>query len=147
MDKALLSKLQTQCARREYCSQDILRKAVKALDGDVRGAEEIVAALESEKYVDDFRYASAYAREKACISGWGPEKIMHTLCVKGIRSETAREAMAEIDAEEAESKMRKVLDAKYRTLKDDPEWKLKLIRFALGRGYRYDSVCDFLSEL
>ena len=44
-------------------------KALKAMDGDGDAAEQIVASLVSDRFVDDLRYASAFAREKASISG------------------------------------------------------------------------------
>ena len=61
-------RLRNLCSRREYCSSDILKKALTALEGDREAAEQILKTLVSEKYVDDLRYAAAYAREKAMIS-------------------------------------------------------------------------------
>ena len=76
-DKArkVLDSLQAQCARREYCVSDIRLKAVRKLDGDTQAAEEIVESLVADRFVSDLRYAGAFAREKASLSGWGPVKI------------------------------------------------------------------------
>ena len=46
-----------------------------------------------------------------------------------------------------EPPLEKLLAAKFRTLKDDPQRKLKLLRFALGRGYQYDEVSAALSHI
>jgi hypothetical protein len=36
--------------------------------------------------------------------------------------------------------MVKLLENKYRSLKDDPQCRLKMLRFGLGRGYDYEQV-------
>lgn len=69
--KKVLDKIQAQCVRREYCTSDIRAKVLKAVEGDEEMADEMVAALVADKFVDDLRYASAFAREKSAISGWG----------------------------------------------------------------------------
>ncbi len=136
----VLSRLQAQCARREYCSSDIRAKALKAMDGDDDAAERIVASLVADRFVDDLRYASAFAREKSALAGWGEQKIVFMLSRKGIDRRTAAAALEEVDAVAAGRRLESVLSAKYRLLKDDPQRRLKLLRFALGRGYCYDDV-------
>ena len=134
----VLDNLRRQCSRREYCTSDVLKKAEKALEGDKEQALHIVAELVKEKYVDELRYAAAYAREKSSLSGWGEVKIRYMLSAKGISKDVISQALAGIDDDKAQSRLEKLLANKYRSLKDDPQWKLKLLRFALGRGYSYD---------
>ena len=143
----ILDNLRRQCSRREYCTSDVLKKAEKELDGDKEKARQIVDSLVEDKYVDDLRYASAYAREKSSISGWGEVKIRYMLSAKGIARDLIDRALEEVDSQRAESRLEKLLENKYRTLKDDPQWKLKLLRFALGRGYSYDEVNERLKSL
>ena len=81
---AVLSRLQKQCSKAEYCRADVYRKALKALDGDAEAAAQVVASLVEDRYVDDVRYASAFAREKAALQGWGPVKIRFQLRAKGV---------------------------------------------------------------
>ena len=136
----ILDNLRRQCSRREYCTSDVLKKAEKALEGDREKAMQVVATLVKEKFVDDLRYASAYAREKSAISGWGEVKIKYMLSAKGITKDVIAEALSEIDDVKADARLLKLLENKYRTLKYDPQWRMKLLRFALGRGYSYDEV-------
>ena len=77
-------RLRALCSRREYCRADMLRKATDALGGDSVAAAGIADMLVSEKYVDDLRYSSAFARDKSSISGWGIVKIRHALAAKGM---------------------------------------------------------------
>jgi regulatory protein len=143
----VLDKLRRLCSRREYCTSDILKKASEALDGDYNRAEEVLQVLVSERYVDDLRYASAYARDKASISGWGEVKIKYMLSAKGIARDVIAKALEEIDEGKAESRLEKLLENKWKSLKDDPQGKMKLIRFALGRGYGYEDISSLLGKV
>lgn len=145
--KKVLSRLQNLCAKQECCSADMMSKATKALDGDRAQAAEVVEALIKEKYVDDARYAAAFAREKAAITGWGPVKIRFALAAKGIKGDAVTEALEEIDGGRAEEKLRKLLESKWKTLADDPQGKLKLIKFALSRGYEYDQIKSAVEDI
>lgn len=140
-------RLRGLCSRREYCRSDMMKKAIAALDGDQSEATRVVDLLVKERYVDDLRYASAFARDKSSISGWGSVKIRHMLSAKGISREIIDAALEEIDEEKASSRLDKLLQSKARSLKDDPQAKLKLLRFALGRGYGYEEVKDVVDKL
>jgi regulatory protein len=141
MDAArCLSRLQKLCSKAEYCRADIYRKALKDLEGDEEAAAKVVEALQADKYVDDARYASAYAREKATLQGWGPVKIRFQLRGKGVSDADIAAALEEIEPEKAEARLAKLLESKAKTLKGDPQGRLKLIKFALSRGYDYDVV-------
>ncbi|MBR3500987.1 MAG: RecX family transcriptional regulator [Bacteroidales bacterium] len=145
--KKLLGRLQNLCAKQECCSADMLQKALKALDFDRAAAQEVVDALVKDKYVDDARYAAAFAREKASITGWGPIKIRYALAGKGIKGETVDNALEEIDPGRADAKLRKLLENKWKNLREDPQGKLKLIKFALSRGYEYESIKAEIEEI
>lgn len=145
--KKILDRLRGLCSRREYCYADVLRKAKDALEGDIKAAQEVVDSLVKDKYVDDLRYASAYARDKASIQGWGDVKIKYMLSAKGISASVISEALQEIDRDKSLSRLHKLLENKLRSLRDDPQCRLKLLRFALSRGYSYDEVTTVLDHL
>ena len=149
MDTAdkILNNLRRQCSRREYCTADVLKKAEKALDGDHQQAVKVLNVLVEEKYVDDRRYAAAFARDKSTISGWGAVKIRYMLSAKGISKDIISEALEEVDVRKADDRLRKLLENKDRSLKEDPQRKMKLLRFALGRGYSYDEVSAILNVI
>lgn len=148
MDAArCLSRLQKLCSKAEYCEADIYRKALKDLEGDADAARKVLEALISEKYVDNARYASAFAREKAAIQGWGPVKIRFQLKAKGVEEGTIRAVLEEIDGGKQADKLNKLLQAKARSLAGDPQFRLKLLRFGLTRGYDYDAVEAEVSKI
>ena len=143
----VLNRLRGLCSRREYCVADVLKKAIDGLEGDPAAAQEVVDVLVKEKYVDDLRYASAFARDKSAIQGWGEVKIRYMLSAKGVPRDVIDKALSEIDAERASSKLQKLLETKYKSLKEDPQCRLKLLRYGLGRGYSYDEVNDVVNKL
>lgn len=138
--KKVLNALEAQCAKREYCTSDILRKAVTRCEGDAEAAAEIVESLKADGFVDDVRYASAFAREKASLTGWGPVKIRFALRAKRISDTDIDAALSEIDVSSASDRMERLLRSKWKTLQGDGQARLKLIKFALTRGYEYSAV-------
>lgn len=135
------------CSRREYCIADIRRKLVEILEGDMEAVREVIDSLVKDRYVDDMRYASAFARDKASISGWGSIKIRHALAAKGVERGIIDEALKEVDRGKADERLEKLMTAKYRSLKDDTQCRLKMLRFGLGRGYGYDEVSVVVEKL
>ena len=148
-DKAAktLDRLRGLCSRREYSVSDVMKKALTSLDGDRKAADEVVASLIADKYVDDLRYASAFARDKSSIQGWGPVKIRYMLSSKGVAADVISEALSDIDQARASDKLYRLMETRYRSLKDDPQSRLKMLRYGLGRGYGYDEVSEVINSL
>ena len=128
------------CSRKECCRKEIAEKLSRL---EVENPEEILDLLCREKYIDEARYAAAFARDKSSLQGWGPLKIKLSLQAKGIPQETIAEALSQIDADAADEKLEALLRAKLRSLRgetDPQKLYAKLLRFALGRGYNYDQI-------
>ena len=143
----VLDKMRRLCSRREYCVADIRSKLQKALEGDEGKVEAALKALIEEKYVDDLRYATAFVRDKSAIAGWGQIKIKYMLSAKGISRDVISQALEEVDEPKAAGRLARLLENKYKSLKDDPKCRMKLLRFALGRGYSYDEVNDVIIDV
>lgn len=166
----ILDRMRRLCSRREYCTSDIYAKASGAVAAAMRKmslsadavagqmAAEMVSALKREKYLDDNRYASAFARDKASISGWGKLKIRNALASKGLERHIVDAALEEIDGASAGSRMEKVLEVKFRSLARQSEavksssdrryeLKMKMLRFAIGRGYGYEEAAPVIERL
>ena len=140
-------RMRALCSRREYCRKDILKKVMTALDGDAAKAEEVVGKLVEERYVDDRRYAAAFARDKASIAGWGAAKIRYMLAAKGVDREIIASALEEIDVNRADARLEKLMENKARSLKEDPQRRIKLLRFGVGRGYAYEEVSSMIDRI
>jgi regulatory protein len=143
----VLAYLQNLCVKRECCSSEILKKAEKALEGDRGAAQQMLESLVADRFVDDARYAAAFAREKSSLTGWGPNKIRYALMMKGISKADVASALEETDPEASSAKLEKLVEAKKRSLEGDPYIKFKLIKYALSRGYEYDVVAPVVERV
>lgn len=141
-----LDYLRKLCSAREYCVRDIRDKAGKRLDNAAE-VDRVVRTLQQEGYLSEQRYASAFARDKAAISGWGAYKIRYQLSSKGIPADIIEQSLKDIDGEKAEEKLRRSIASKCALLKGDPQIKIKLLKFALSRGYSYEEVNKVVSEI
>jgi regulatory protein len=144
---SVTDKLRNLCSRREYCSSDIRRKALTALDNDIDSAGKVMDLLIKDKYVDDYRYSCAYARDKASIAGWGPSKIRYMLSSKGVDRDVIDRAMLEIDESKADQRLDRLVRSRYASLRNDPQVRVKLLRYVVGRGYSYDEASSVIDEL
>ncbi len=145
----IVSKMAYLCARREYCSGDILRKLQRMEGVDAQDAAKVIARLVELKYIDDARYAAAYARDKADLAGWGRTKIAYMLRGKGVDRAVIDAVLQDVCGAKAQERMRTVIVAKWHSLKEeDVRVKTqKVLRFAVGRGYSYEQVQEVLQEL
>lgn len=127
------------CSRGERCSSDILRKVIAC---GIPEPESVVEQLVKEGYIDDVRYARAFARDKSSLQGWGKVKIRVDLQRKSIDELAITAALSEIDSVAAEKNSKLAL-AKLRQLQNenDPHVrKAKFMRYLMGRGYTYDEI-------
>ncbi len=140
-EESAFSRLSGLCARTEYCLSDIRRKMERwELPAGADGR--IVERLLTEKYVDENRYAHAFVRSKSRYNRWGRDKIVRMLKQKGISDSDIADGLTELDDEETEEMLIALLSSKMRSLKykNDYELYLKLMRFAVSRGFPLDMV-------
>lgn len=141
MDTTLiLNRMMRLCSLSEHCSSDILSRLEKYEGID---AEAIVGRLIAEGYLDDARYARAFARDKSSLYCWGTAKIRVALQRKGICAQDIDDALSQIDMGSADARLLSAAALKWKSLskETDPQKKrAKFFRFLLGRGYTLDKV-------
>lgn len=142
-----LASLMRLCARSEKCEGDA-RRLMRRWGVEPKAAEEVLARLVRDRFIDDRRYATLFVREKLNLSGWGAYKIRTALKRKEVSEEIIREALAELDGGKLRERLEEQLKRKLRTLKAKPpyELKTKLIRYGLSLGYDYEAVMDTASK-
>lgn len=138
---AAYSQLAAKCSTTEMCLDDI-KKRLDRLDLTDAQRKDIIDRLVDEKYVDESRYAHAFANDKIRFSGWGRVKISQALRQKHIPDTLVGEALGEISDEECLDVLRPLLAAKRRSVRGNSAYEIngKLIRFALGRGFEYELI-------
>ena len=139
-----LEKLRHICSRQEKCPADVTA-LMKRWDVDHEFHAEIIDKLRDEGFIDEYRYASAFVKDKCRFDHWGIIKIRYFLHQKGISGKVAETAVSGIDRDEYRNMVSRELSRKQKTLKGSPyEIRGKLIRYGLSRGYEMEIMRDFL---
>ena len=145
-DRAL-SKLQKYCAYQERCHQEVRSKLIELkIYGD--DLEEIISELITDNFLNEERFAIAYAGGKFRIKKWGKVKIKIELKRRNISAYCIKKAMQEIDEEGYMEGLYKVIEKKMKTEKETNEFKLKgrLAKHAMRKGYESHLVWQTLKE-
>jgi regulatory protein len=136
------------CAYQERCRQEV-REKLYTYELPGNETEEILEKLENEKFLDEQRFARAFAGGKFRLKKWGKAKIRQELKMRAIPDVYIRKALEEINGEEYISVLNSLLEKKKSSerLKNTMEDKQKLLRFALSKGYEQDLIRDEIDSL
>ena len=130
------------CSRKEYCEKEI-RDKIKQYGIDGSAEEEIMNSLKKSGFIDNRRYAAAYAKDKFSFNNWGRIKISAMLSSKGIPEEITRDALKEIPEDEYTEHCARVIFSKMKTapqLLDGYEGRSRLIKYAANKGFEYETI-------
>ena len=111
--------------------------------------EKMLSELISENFLNEERYALAFAGGKFRIKGWGKVKIRLELKKNQVGDYCIRKALASIDADQYQSRLEKLFEEKKRLLKSEKNIfirKRKIRDFLLQRGYEPDLVMDIINK-
>lgn len=146
--KKALNIVAGQCSKKEYCSADVLAK-LRRWELPEKDIAEIMAFLVKNRFLDDARFAEAYARDKFRFNRWGKLKIAQMLRRKQVADSVIGQALAALPEEDTDATCMELLRQKNKSIKDEDPYKrkAKLIRFALSRGFEYETVNRCLSHL
>lgn len=154
-------KLEWYCAYQERCHSEVKEKLYNygLFPNEV---DQIVAYLITENFLNEERFAEAYASGKFRIKHWGKIKIKQGLKQRHISDYCIKKALNAIDGDEYYEILKKVAEkkskaigistgsiAKSGTSKSQQEYqkKMKLISYLLSRGFENDLVNEVVKEL
>lgn len=144
--EAALEKLRQLCSRQEKCTADVIT-LLKKWGTELPLQTRIVDQLKAERFIDDYRYALAFVKDKIRFDHWGIIKIRYLLHHKGLSKTEVEKAIAEINKEEYRCMIGKEMDKKRKSLKGNPrEIWAKMARFGTSRGYEMEYVREFLGD-
>lgn len=150
-EQQALYKLASLCSTAEHCSSEILGKMHKwNIPDDAQ--ERIMEHLTKEKYIDDNRYCRSFVNDKLKYNGWGRRKIEQALRLKHIGKDISDPVFDAVEDEQYLEILRPMAQRKWKTIKavSDYERSVKLIRWAMARGYSLDIIrkcVDNLSDI
>ena len=142
-----LIKIRDWCAYQERCQQEARDKLYDyGLKTD--DVENIIAHLVNENFINEERFAIAFAGGKFRIKRWGKVKIKQELKAKRVSDYCIKKGLAVIDSTDYINTLKKVLALKAKSIteKNFLKKKQKLVRYALSKGYEQDLVFDVLKN-
>lgn len=135
------------CAYQERTQQEV-RDRLKEWGVWGDDAEEVIAELIGQNYLNEERFAKSFAGGKFRVKGWGRRKIKQHLQQRGISGYNLDQAMKEIAPQDYRETLVSLLDKKRQSLRDDNPLiiKQKLVRYALSKGYESDLIFSVLGD-
>ena len=137
-----LQKLKHYCGYQERSHAEVKQKLYSL--GIFRNeAEELISRLIEEDYLNEERFAAAYASGKSRNNGWGRIRIRHELEQKGVSHYCIRKALAALDESEYLAGFQRVADKKWHALQSEKDIfvkKSKWQQYLLQRGFEHSII-------
>lgn len=142
-----LKRASALCSRQEQCTRHIREKLVQ-WNVEQQDAEKIIQRLTEENFLNDYRFAECFVKDKFRFNRWGKVKIAYMLRLKGIDEDSIQDALDKIDNNAYYQVCADLIRDKSASLKEKNLFtrKGKLYRFAAGRGFDPDLIHRILNK-
>ena len=141
-------KLYHFCAYQERSHRQA-REKLYALNLNTEMVEETMAHLITEGFLNEERFARAFAGGKFRMKQWGRLKIIQALKREGVSEKNIKIGLSEIDESTYRSTLERVIQKKLdaSTKTDELIVRDQAARFAMGKGYEPDFVWEVIRAL
>lgn len=130
------------CAKSEYCEYEIREKLFR-WGINKNDSDKIIEYLIANNFIDEFRFAIAYTKDKYRFNGWGFNKIKSYLLHLGMSTQAIRKGSEAIDENEYFDCLYRQLSTKCRNLNlSDYKQKMKIFKYLQSRGYEHNLIND-----
>ena len=136
------------CEYQERCHSEVRNKLYELGCGTPE-VEHAIADLISMGKINEERFARAFARGRFRLKQWGREKIKQQLRLKKVSDYCIKKGLSEIDGQEYEQTMLKLLEKKLKELKGEKNEqikKAKVFKYMMQKGYEKDIVMESLTD-
>ena len=136
-----LQKLKHYCGYQERCHNEVKEK-LYSLGVWKKEHGEIIATLIEENYLNEERFAIAFAGGRFRIKQWGRVKIKYELKQKQVSDYCIKKALKQIDEDDYLKVLNKLAKEKYAMLKSEQYLirKKKTMNYLMGKGFEMDLV-------
>lgn len=109
----------------------------------------IMEKLVKARFVDDQRFTEAFIHDKIVFNGWGRRKIEQALWTKHVDETVYTPMLDAVDETLYLEALRPLVRQKYRSVKAKNEYEraMKVIKYAIGRGFGFEQARQCLNEL
>ncbi|ULQ55622.1 RecX family transcriptional regulator [Flavihumibacter rivuli] len=137
-----LQKARHYCAYQERCHQEVKEK-LYGYGLRKQETEQLIARLIEEDYLNEERYALAFAGGKSRIKNWGRGRISMELKQRQVSEYCIRKALASIPEEDYLTRLDKLAESKWESLAGEEDRMARLRKFQdylLRKGYEWELV-------
>jgi regulatory protein len=147
-DWEALNKIFRYCAYQERSHREVKAKLFEFGLSSAK-VDEIISYLITEGFLNEERYAKAYAGGKFRIMKWGKLKIQRELESSGVSSRNIARGLSEITSSEYSQTLLGLVKKKSNEVEDDNIYKKKnrVARFVMGKGYEPELVWEIVNDL
>ena len=142
-----LIKAQLSCAYQERCHQEMRIKLYEwGLYSDA--VENILANLITDNFLNEERFAKAYAGGKFRIKKWGKIKIRIELKKRKLSDHCIKKGILEITDTDYIKTLKQIITKKSKEIKSGniQMRNYKIAQYAASRGFEQDLIWDILKE-
>lgn len=144
----VLQQLRHYCAYQERCHSEV---KYKCLELGLRGhdVDEAIAALIDDNFLNEERFARAFAGGKFRTRLWGRNKIVATLKQKQVSAYCIRKGLQEIDETDYQHTLQQLAGKKYASLEGTPLLKrrYRTLQYLMQKGFERELITDALEEI
>ena len=142
-----LQKLRHYCGYQERCHSEVKEK-LYSLGIFKNEQDAIIATLIEEGYLDEERFAIAFAGGKFRVKQWGRVKIKYELKQKQVSEYSIKKALQQIKEDDYRDVLKKLINEKNASLKNEQPLvrKKKTIDYLLQRGFETELVREMVGE-
>lgn len=123
-------------------TQAEVRRHLNAKDVDVMSIDGAIDALVRQGYIDDGRYARAFAEDRRALDDWGPERIARRLLALGVDPELVGQAVADADPAGELNAAVALLHRRYREIPATDRQRERALGLLVRKGYDLDLAYD-----
>jgi len=140
-------RMESWCAYQERSHLQVRRKLFQLGQGE-DAADRILTRLITDGFLNEERFARAYAGGKFRMKKWGKGRIESQLRMQGVSPRCIATGIREIDPKDYRKTLTALLKKKMSSVKN-PDIRIQkhqAARFAIGKGYEPELVWQILGE-
>jgi regulatory protein len=143
-----IPKIEHYCTYQERCQKEVMKKLYD-LGLDEEDRMNAMQHLIKKGFLNEERFAIAFAGGKFRQKSWGKTKIVNELKARGISEYCIKKALKEIEPDDYKISLLNLAEKYAQNIKGGKvyEKKTKTIRYLLGKGYEYDQCQYIVAEM
>ncbi|MDP2174965.1 MAG: regulatory protein RecX [Bacteroidota bacterium] len=143
-----LTKIEFFCAYQERCHQEVLLK-LKSYGLNQAEQDQILVKLIHSDFINEERFAKAFAGGKFRQKKWGKTKIILELKKRKISDYCINKALSEIEEINYDQTIEALASKYFNTIKQGQLFirQQKTIKYLMGKGYEYDLCQETVKKL